>query len=175
MAGGVADDLIHTLAPLAAFDQLRHGNLVGAYTIFRYGGSVEVLGAPDTNRGQFGYDLGPAATITVGGLAGAARRVAAKGSYLVRFGKGPETLESLAEQSAKALANPAYGAHGVSTRLQSSVSRSQLAAHWCAAKCDVEQVFPVRQAGPDSRHHTVVLPNPVTQEAVDLFNRLFRN
>lgn len=175
LAGGIGDDLIHTLAPVVAFDQLRQGNLVGAYTLLRYGTSVEVFGAPDTNRGQFGYDLGPGATIAVGGLVGAARRVAAKGPYLVRFGKGPETLESLAEQSAKALANPAYGAHGVSTRLQSSVSRSLVAAHRCAARCDVEQVFPVRQTGPDGRHYTVVLPNPVTQEAVDLFNRLFRN
>jgi RHS repeat-associated protein len=46
------------------------------------------------------------------------------GDHLVRFGKGPETTASLAEQAAAAKANPAYGVHGVSTKRVPQVSGS---------------------------------------------------
>lgn len=38
---------------------------------------------------------------------------------------------------------------------------------------DVEAVFPVVQTGGNPAHHTVILPEPITQEVVDRFNKLF--
>lgn len=90
----------------------------------------------------------------------------------MRFGKGAETAESLAAQSAKAEANGFP--HGVSTRLRDKVSGSDLSNHRCAPKCDVESVFSVQQTGADPRHHAVILPEPVTQEVADQFNNLFQ-
>ncbi len=94
----------------------------------------------------------------------------ARGGSLVRFGKGPETAASLAEQAAKAEA--AGFPHGVSTRLKPKLSNSD-SAHRCALKCDVEQSFEVKQTGNDPRHHTVVLPKPVTESAAEKFNKTF--
>ena len=38
---------------------------------------------------------------------------------------------------------------------------------------DVQRVYPVQQTGADPLHHTLILPRPVTQRVVDLFNDLF--
>ena len=94
------------------------------------------------------------------------------GDHLVRFGKGPETKESLAEQAAAAKANSDYGVHGVSTKRVKRVSGSDK-KHRSAQTSDVEAEFPVQQTGPGPNHHTVELPDPVTDEATDTFNKLF--
>ena len=89
---------------------------------------------------------------------------------LVRFGKGPESAEQLAEQAAKA--EQAGFPHGVSTRLKDKVSGSDK-AHRSAPMSAVEEQFEVIQTGKDPRHHTVVLPKPVTPEVADQFNSVF--
>jgi hypothetical protein len=91
--------------------------------------------------------------------------------FLVRFGKGPETLEELAEQAAKAEANGFP--HGVSTMQKSRISGSDK-AHRYAPKSEVEKAFNVMQTGANPRHHTVILPKPLTQDATDLFNTVFK-
>jgi hypothetical protein len=87
---------------------------------------------------------------------------------LTRYGTGPETLERLEQQAAKAEATGKFP-HGVSTTTNpkpnlpgSTVPRSE-----------VEKVFPVQQTGTDPSHHTVILPKPITQTIVDAFNKLF--
>jgi hypothetical protein len=92
------------------------------------------------------------------------------GGHLVRFGKGPETAEQLAEQAAKAEA--AGFPHGVSTRLKDRVAGSDKALR-SAPKSEVEEAFEVQQTGKDPRHHTVVLPKPVTGDVADKFNKTF--
>ena len=91
--------------------------------------------------------------------------------HLVRFGKGPETAEQLAEQAAAAEASGLP--HGVSTRLKDRVSGSDK-AHRSTTKKKVEEVFNVEQTGKDPRHHTVILPKPVTEETADQFNKVFK-
>lgn len=70
-----------------AFQQLLRGDFINAYAGLRYGSSAEVFGAPDSNRGQFGYDVGPVLTAAIGGLAGSVRGLAATGAsaYSVAF------------------------------------------------------------------------------------------
>lgn len=93
-----------------------------------------------------------------------------KDGHLVRFGPGPETPESLAADAAKA--ESAGFPHGVSTRLKPRISGTDK-EHRSAPVCEVKECFDVKQTGKDPRHHTVVLPKPVTQEIADLFNALF--
>jgi len=88
--------------------------------------------------------------------------------YLNRFGPGPESKEKLAADAAKAAGNPEYG-HGVSTR----IANKPLLNARAAKLLDVMKVFEIKKTGPDPRHWTVVLPNPVTQEVADKFNTLF--
>lgn len=128
------------------------------------GGAV-VPGAPGI------AGLGIQVTRGANAVADALVPAASNGGTLVRFGKGPETRETLTSQASKAKAND-YP-HGVSTRLRDNPSVSDVANHRCASKCDVEQVFPVQQTGKDPRHYTVILPEPVTQKTVDEFNKLF--
>jgi RHS repeat-associated protein len=92
------------------------------------------------------------------------------GPFLKRLGKGPETLESLTEQAAKAERNGFP--HGVSTKEINKVAKSDR-IHRVTPKTEVEKVFPAPQTGSDPLHHTVVLPKPITQEIVDLFNKVF--
>ena len=87
--------------------------------------------------------------------------------YLIRYGDGPESKEKLGSDAKKALS---FGfPHGVSTSLRGkppSYARS-------ANLLDVMRRFEVRKTGKDADHFTVVLPNPVTQQAADDFNLLF--
>ena len=92
-----------------------------------------------------------------------------KPPFLKRYGNGPETMESLSEQSAAA-ARKGYP-HGVSTMGSNTGLQGTTPAR-IARTADVESVFPVQQTG-NPGHHTVVLPNPVTQAVVDAFNRVF--
>lgn len=92
------------------------------------------------------------------------------GPFLKRMGKGPETLKTLTEQSAKAEANGFP--HGVSTKLINKIARNDN-VHRVVPKTEVEKIFRAPQTGLDPYHHTVELPKPITQEIVDLFNKLF--
>jgi hypothetical protein len=46
----------------------------------------------------------------------------------------------------------------------------------CGVACrqEVEKVFEVVKTGKDPDHYTVILPNPMTKEATDAFNELFK-
>ena len=93
------------------------------------------------------------------------------GPYLVRFGPGPESAETLgrAAAAAAAIGFP----HGVSARLVSRVSASVLASGRVAPLAEVRAQFPVIKTGQDPRHFTVVLPDPVTEEDASRFNAIF--
>jgi hypothetical protein len=95
---------------------------------------------------------------------------AEKATHLVRFGKGPESAESLAADAARAEA--AGFPHGVSTKQVGRVSGSDT-AHRTARRSDVEQRFVVEQTGKNPAHHTVHLSKPVTQDVADMFNAVF--
>jgi hypothetical protein len=96
---------------------------------------------------------------------------ASKGGTLIRFGQKAETAKELGEQAAKAEAK-GFG-HGVSTKLEKRVSGSDK-MHKSALKSEVEKVFEVKQTGRDPKHHTVILPKPVTQEVAGKFNKVFK-
>lgn len=84
---------------------------------------------------------------------------------LVRYGDKPETVEKLANDAAAALANPKLGIHGVSAFYRNPVpSFAEFAA--------VQQYFIVHQTLRKG-HYTIELPNPVTQQVADTFNRVF--
>jgi hypothetical protein len=85
---------------------------------------------------------------------------------LTRFGDAPESVQKLAEDSAKAEA--VLGLHGVSV-----TARTPRWPAPVAKRSDVEKHFFVHNTGSDPMHRTVELPKPVTQEVADLFNRLF--
>ena len=148
--------------------------------MFSESGNYRWFKGPGTRAGEVGERLNDVVSIIspytkaskLRGIVGATKEAAqGTGGLLVRFGKGPDTVESLAAQAAKAEANGLP--HGVSTRLRDRLSTSDVANHRCVPKCDVEKVFPVEQTGADPRHHTVVLPKPVTREVTDQFNELF--
>ncbi|KMQ61893.1 hypothetical protein ACM40_06105 [Chryseobacterium sp. BLS98] len=90
---------------------------------------------------------------------------------LVRFGQEAETLESLARQAQAA--EDAGFPHGVSTMLKDKVKGSDL-SHKSALKSTVESFFEVEQTGNKPRHHTVILPKPVTPEVTQKFNEIFK-
>jgi hypothetical protein len=87
------------------------------------------------------------------------------GKKLVRYGTAPETVEKLASDAAAALANPQVGIHGVSAfyrnPVPSSAEFSAVAQHF--------KIYKTLGRG----HYTIELPNPVTQEVADTFNRVF--
>jgi hypothetical protein len=87
---------------------------------------------------------------------------------LKRFGTDPEPAERLAEQAAAAQA--VLGIHGVSV-----TARSTNAPAGVAPRSEVEKHFRVHNTPSrrDPLHRTVELPQPVTPEVADLFNRLF--
>jgi hypothetical protein len=87
-------------------------------------------------------------------------------STLFRFGTEPESAERLGQQSAQAESNGLP--HGVSV-----FSRSNRADAVSASRSDIEEHFNVVKTGKSPYHYTVELPNPVTQEHADTFNRLF--
>jgi len=89
---------------------------------------------------------------------------------LYRMGTSKESLNRLANKSAEALAHPKYGIHGVSV----SAKQHPTIPSSSAPRSEVEKVFPVHNTtANDPMHRTVELPNPVTPEAVKLFNSLF--
>ena len=92
------------------------------------------------------------------------------GPFLKRFGQGPETMETLTEQAARAERNGFP--HGVSAKEVKKIAGSDK-LNRVVPKTEVEKVFPAPQTGKDPFHHTVVLPKPITQEVVDLFNKVF--
>jgi hypothetical protein len=67
-----------------AVQSLYRGDFISAYIGLRYGPSAELFGAPDSNRGQFGYDVGPGLTVLMSGGLGALRTTAAR-AYSVAF------------------------------------------------------------------------------------------
>lgn len=87
---------------------------------------------------------------------------------LKRFGTDPESAGQLAEQAAAAEAK--IGIHGVSV-----TTRDTNAPAGRASRDEVEKVFRVRNTPSrrDPLHRTVELPEPVTPEVADAFNRLF--
>lgn len=87
---------------------------------------------------------------------------------LKRFGTDPETADKLAADAAAAEA--VIGIHGVSV-----TARNTNAPAGHANRSDVEQHFPVHNTPTrrDRLHRTVELPQPVTPEVAELFNRLF--
>ncbi len=87
---------------------------------------------------------------------------------LKRFGTEPESAEKLAAQAAAALA--VLGVHGVSVTARDTTSPAG-----AASRGEVERVFPARNTPTrrDPLHRTVELPNPVTPDVAEEFNRLF--
>ena len=87
---------------------------------------------------------------------------------LKRFGTDPETAEKLT--SAAAAAAAVIGIHGVSV-----TARETKAPAGRANRSDIEQHFTVHNTPSrrDPLHRTVELPQPVTTEVAELFNRLF--
>ncbi len=79
-ARGAADDVARTLITAGAIQSIYRGDFINAYIGLRYGSSAELFGAPDSNRGQFGYDLGPAVTGVAGGFVGGIRGAASRGT-----------------------------------------------------------------------------------------------
>jgi len=85
---------------------------------------------------------------------------------LTRFGQSAESAQKLAEDAAQAKA--VIGIHGVSC-----TSRPPRRPAPSARRSEVAKYFRVHNTGRDPLHRTVELPEPVTQEVADLFNRLF--
>jgi hypothetical protein len=89
------------------------------------------------------------------------------GKLLKRFGTDVESLEQLAGDAAHAARNGfphgvSFTSHVTSSRAGSIVSVEALETAG----------FKVEQTGARKSHYTVHLPEPLTQEAVDLFNRV---
>jgi len=89
----------------------------------------------------------------------------------VRFGEGPETVSLLAADAARA--EKASFPHGVSTKRVDRVSGTDK-ANRSAPIGEVEKHFNVEKTGTKPNHYTVHLPKPVTQEAADKFNHVFK-
>lgn len=85
-----------------------------------------------------------------------------------RLGTAPESAERLAAQAAAALS--VLGIHGVSVTARDTTSPAGV-----ANRSDVEARFPVHDTPSrrDPLHRTVELPQPVTSEVAEQFNRLF--
>jgi hypothetical protein len=89
----------------------------------------------------------------------------------VRFGQEAETAEFLAKKAQEA--ENAGFPHGVSVMLKDKIQGSDL-THKSALKSTVEEFFEVKQTGNKPRHHTVILPKPVTSEVAQQFNKVFK-
>jgi hypothetical protein len=96
------------------------------------------------------------------------RRSEVAEEVLKRFGTEPETAEKLASAAAHAIG--VLGIHGVSV-----TARDTTAPAGRARRSDVEQHFRVHDTPSrrDPLHRTVELPQPVTAEVAERFNRLF--
>jgi hypothetical protein len=109
--------------------------------------------------------LGPQQPVGIGGITPKAVDPRKPGKKLVRYGDKPETIEQLASAAAAALMNPQLGIHGVSVFYRNPVPSS---AEFAA----VQQSFNIYKTL-GKGHYTIELPNPVTQEVTDTFNRVF--
>lgn len=87
------------------------------------------------------------------------------GKKLVRYGAVPESVEKLASDAAAALATPQLGIHGVSAVYRTPVPS---AAEFAAVAAEFK-IYKTLGKG----HYTIELPNPVTQQVADTFNRVF--
>jgi RHS repeat-associated protein len=153
-----------------------------------------IIGSKDRFQGDgfFGYDKIPQAQsqslagdmfdVTVGLAAakfgvkgGLAQETtgssASAGKSLVRFGQEAETTESLAKQAQAA--EDAGFPHGISTMLKDKIKGNDL-NHKNAFMSTVEKSFKVLQTGNNKRHHTVILPKPVTSKVTEEINRIFK-
>jgi hypothetical protein len=90
---------------------------------------------------------------------------------LVRFGQEAETTESSAKQAQAA--EDAGFPHGISTMLKDKIKGNDL-NHKSAFMSTVEKSFKVLQTGNNKRHHTVILPKPVTSKVTEEINRIFK-
>ncbi|WP_295222081.1 hypothetical protein [uncultured Chryseobacterium sp.] len=90
---------------------------------------------------------------------------------LVRFGQEAETTEFLAMKAQEAEDNGFR--HGVSSMLKDKIKGSDL-SHKSAIKSTVEKFFKVKQTGNNPRHHTIILPKPVTPDVTQQFNKIFK-
>lgn len=92
------------------------------------------------------------------------------GETLYRGGSTTETLTRLSQNAQKALDK--IGIHGVSV----TINKGKLATYGdnisSALRSAVEEHFSVHNTGPPD-HRTIELPKPLTQEHVDLFNKIF--
>lgn len=87
---------------------------------------------------------------------------------LKRFGTDPESVEKLASAAAQALG--VLGIHGVS-----ATARDTSAPVGRNDRTEVEKHFRVHDTPSrrDPLHRPIELPQPVTAEVAELFNRLF--
>jgi len=145
---------------------------IAAAAPFAAGGVITSLGAAAGRVGAAASGVGAAGDAAAGAnIAVAAAEEGGGAGYLVRFGAEIESAETLGADAAKAEA--AGFPHGVSTKAVPRISGSDKAHGW-APRSEIEEHFVVEQTGRNPAHHTVHLPNPVTRQAADLFNRLFR-
>jgi RHS repeat-associated protein len=137
------------------------------------GEKVSILSVTNTNlvKPTFNFEVADFNTYFVGESKVWVHNAACdlKGSY-VRFGDGPETIDTLTEQAGKAKA-AGFG-HGVSVKHTKRVSGSDN-AHRSATVDDVGSNFNVRNTGNNPNHRTVDINEPVTQSDVDKFNETF--
>ncbi|MFF4816090.1 polymorphic toxin-type HINT domain-containing protein [Kitasatospora sp. NPDC001309] len=92
---------------------------------------------------------------------------------LYRFGSGPETTENLATDSAKAVQNDFPHGISTSTRLPPKIKASGEYRTTTVGELR-EAGFKVEQTGKNNAHHTVHLPDPVTDEVTRSLNVLLR-
>ena len=94
---------------------------------------------------------------------------------LYRFGAGPETVEGLRNSAADAIANDPPFPHGVSTsnRLPSRMAESGEYRSTTVGQLN-QAGFEVEQTGKRKAHHTIHLPNPVTEAHADALNGVLK-
>ena len=92
----------------------------------------------------------------------------AKEETLKRLGTSRESAARLGRKAAEA--EQVLGIHGVSVTAGIANGPASM-----ADRGEIERVFPVHETPTraDLWHRTVELPNPVTQDTADRFNRLF--
>jgi hypothetical protein len=92
----------------------------------------------------------------------------AEDEILKRLGTSKESAARPARKAAEA--EQVLGIHGVS--VTAGAARGDASV---ASRAEVERIFPVHDAPTraDRLHRTVELPEPVTQDIADRFNRLF--
>ncbi len=134
---------------------------------------LNTIGSPlgtvaDALNGDFkGMIVGAILSRAPGGKSG----VKAAG-FFVRFGKGAESVESLAAQAAKA--EKAGFPHGVSVKAQEKVSAADRIKHRVADQAEAKSTFNTPQTGNNPSHHTVELPKPVTEKVAQKFNEVYK-